>query len=1035
MRLLVVCCIILFNVPFINAQQLFVEKYPMSVYGAGIQSWTMAQDSQGVLYIANNDGVVKYDGISWDLMPIANQNYVFSLGLNSKNEIFVGSYNELGYFRKDSAANYKYHTLLPLLPKTYKNLNDLRQTMVFNDEVFFNNNKNIFRYSKGTVKIFNVADNWLFRLKTQLFSLGGNGLLVYKNGQFVDAGFARQIAGLHIKRIADYENGKYLLLDDSNRLWSLNPLQADSNKKMLLLTQKPVTSTKNVTVRSLLYLDMGKIALVAEEGVYLLNKAGETVNFNSKDMLGLNLNTGFCFLDRAQNIWLGADTYITQLISSSPLSIYDNNNGLDGTILSLGKKGNDLYVGTDKALFYKNSNSTFSAIPGTESENWNMFNFGNKLYLAHRTGVFEIQGKKAIPLIHHLFIQTLGEVKNKPDCMIMGTYNTGIWLLSKEGNAWHEKKIRGFEQETRYIQQDDEGNVWISHYNKGIYKLRLNAEMDSVMSTAFYDTKNGLPSTLNNRIYRLNNGRIIATTTNGFYSYNKVKNRFEPDAVLGKVSHGVCIYTVRQTARGDIYFWGAPSKKEQNAGAFIKQPNGSFKLLFTPFKKIALATHGLLPVDVDAPVLAAGANEIWIGNLKRVVNYRPNQPTYYHKSLPVYIKTVKAADSTIFATGVGLQQSDIPFSKNRLKFIFTSPFFEDADKILYQYQLNGFEDKWSGWSHDKEVSFTNLADGNYIFFVRAKNIYGQISRPAYYSFYVNAPWFKTWWAYLLYILTGALLFYLFSIFNNGLIKRQKLALEQKVTEKTRELSDKNNEILAQSKALQESNLTKDKLFSIISHDLRGPIGQLKQTLDLVKSGSISLEELEELIPHLDENIGSAFSLTDNLLYWAKSQMEGIQVNPVLFDIMEIADENYHLFKLNADTKHIELVNNINKSIAVYGDRDMIKLVLRNLIGNATKFTAVDGKITLGYSTKPGFVEVYVKDTGGGMSAEDITKIFRRENFHKDGTSGEKGSGLGLSLCQDFIQKNGGKLTIQSKLGQGSKISFWLKSDDKISTVK
>jgi signal transduction histidine kinase len=114
---------------------------------------------------------------------------------------------------------------------------------------------------------------------------------------------------------------------------------------------------------------------------------------------------------------------------------------------------------------------------------------------------------------------------------------------------------------------------------------------------------------------------------------------------------------------------------------------------------------------------------------------------------------------------------------------------------------------------------------------------------------------------------------------------------------------------------------------------------------------------------------------------------------------------------------------------------MIKLVLRNLIGNATKFTPVNGKITLGYSTKPGFVEVYVEDTGGGMSAEDIAKIFRRENFHKDGTSGEKGSGLGLSLCQDFIEKNGGKLTIQSQLGKGSKISFWLRGDDKISAVK
>lgn len=1031
-HLQLICCILLFDLSFISAQQLFVEKYPVNIYGGAIQSWTMAQDKEGVLYIANNDGVLRYDGLKWDLTTITDQNYVFSLGLNSKNDIFIGSYNELGYLRKDSAANYKYHSLLPLVPKQYKSLNDVVQTIVFNDEVIFNNKKNIFLYKNGRIKVLAIKNAWLFKLKKQLFSTNSEGLWIYKNGEFEDAGFGKELelAGIHLKRIADYENGQYLLLDDNNRVWVLNPLGTNSGKRLRLITPNPVTHSKTAEIRGILYLDNSKICVFTAEGIVFLNKEGKTVNFISKDVLGLNLNSGFIFQDMNHNTWLGTDSFISQIITSSPLSIYNKQNGLEGNLLSFGKKDQHLYVGTDKGLFYRDENATFSLVPGTAGENWNMFNFNQKLYLAHRDGVFEIEGKKATLLVNHLFIQTIGEVRNRPDCMIMGTYNTGIWLLEKRGNAWHQKKIKGFEEETRFIQQDDEGDLWISHYNKGIFKLRLNAQMDSVTGTTFYNTANGLPSNLNNRIYRLKNGKIIVTTTDGIYNYNKIKNRFEPDAIFRKATgKGFCIYTLAENANGDIYFWGAPSKKTQTAGALIKQPGGSFKLFLTPFSKISTNTHGLLRIDVDAPLLIAGPDEVWIGNVDKIISYNRAQKTYYNKPFKLSIKAVLAADSTIFTSGGKLPQNELAFSQNKLKFIFASSFYEDADKIEYQYKLKGFENKWSTWNKEKEALFTNLANGNYTFFVRAKNIYGQITAPVSYSFHINAPWYKTWWAYLLYLLLALLAFYLVNIFNTSRIRRQKLVLERKVNEKTIELSGKNDEILAQSKALQELNLTKDKLFSIISHDLRGPIGQLKQTLDLVKSGDLSLEELETLIPELDDNIGSTFSLTDNLLYWAQSQMEGIQVKPAWFNAIDIAEENYNLFKLNADAKNIRIINNINKNISIFGDMDMIRLVLRNLINNAIKFTPCDGTIVLGYSTQPGFVEVYVQDTGNGMSETEIDAILKKENFHKDGTSGEKGSGLGLMLCQDFIAKNNGKLTIESKLGVGSKISFWLKGEN------
>ncbi|MEP6613735.1 MAG: ATP-binding protein [Mucilaginibacter sp.] len=1024
MRFLLVCCLLFFNFQLIKAQQVFVQKYPRDVYLAASQNWAMAEDKHGGLFIANNDGVIQYDGVKWNLIPIANQDYVPSLAIDSKDNLFVGSYNELGYIKKDGASKYKYHSLAALLPKRYQNIKDFRQTVVFNDDVFFNDTQNIYLYKNGRFKVFDIENRSLCVVKKQLFLITGKGLLVYKNGFFEDADFNKELTAIKVTRIANYENNAYLMQDENNQVWVFDP-QETNDKKLRLLKENLKDYTKNTPVISITWLDNGIVAVRSTEAVVFINKEGKVVRYNSKDMLGVQLSTGFAYQDLHHNLWVGTDSYISQLITSSPLSYYDKLNGINGEVLSFGKKDKDLYVGTTKGLFYKEANATFSLIPKTDGENWNIFNFRQKLYLAHGTGVFEIEGKKATRLITHRYIQTLGEIKSRPDCFIMGTFDTGIWLLEKTGGTWHEKKIKGFEEEIRFIQADEDDNIWISHYNKGLFKLRLNKQMDSVINKTFYDAKDGLPSNFNNRLHRLNNGKIVVTTTDGIYSFNKLKNRFEPDATfkLGR-GMGFCIYTLLENTNGDIYFWGTPIKNEETAGAFIKQPDGSFKLLLTPFRKISSPTHDIR-IDVDAPLLAAGPNEIWIGNNEKLISYDPFQKTYYNEKVKLFIKQVWAGDSLIFSGDGKLPVNRLQFSQNKLRFSYVSSFYENPEKIEYQYKLDGFENKWSDWTTSGEAGFTNLSDGNYTFWVRAKNLYGNVSQPVSFSFHINAPWYKTWWAFVFYSILVLLIFRLSMIFYTGRIKRQKLVLERKVATKTIELRKKNEEILKQSDALQELNLTKDRLFSIISHDLRGPIGQIKQTLGLIESGDLSAKELESIIPNLNESIGSAFSLADNLLYWAKSQMEGIQVNPVWFNLIEIAYENYQLFKPNANSKNIDLVNNIDTNVQVYGDKDMIKLVLRNLINNAVKFTNSGGTITIGNNIESGYVEVFVKDTGTGLTAEEARSIFGKENFHKKGTSGENGSGLGLVLCQDFMEKNGGKITLESQPGKGSQFSFRL----------
>jgi signal transduction histidine kinase len=252
---------------------------------------------------------------------------------------------------------------------------------------------------------------------------------------------------------------------------------------------------------------------------------------------------------------------------------------------------------------------------------------------------------------------------------------------------------------------------------------------------------------------------------------------------------------------------------------------------------------------------------------------------------------------------------------------------------------------------------------------------------------------------------------------------QKIILQQEVYEKTKELREVNEEMQQQAESLRESNYTKDKLFSIISHDLRGPVHQLREIFKLMGVGYISIDEFKnELMPGMKEKTNYIATLIDNLLHWARGQMGGIEVKPTTFSIADAVQENINLLHPQASNKSITLKADV-PDVSVYADLDMIKLVLRNLISNALKFTPVGGVVEVTARTEKDVVYISVHDTGTGLAMEDINKINGREYFTKYGTSGEKGSGLGLMLCREFVEKNGGKLTIQSTVNVGSTFTF------------
>ncbi|RZS92556.1 tetratricopeptide repeat-containing sensor histidine kinase [Aquimarina brevivitae] len=220
------------------------------------------------------------------------------------------------------------------------------------------------------------------------------------------------------------------------------------------------------------------------------------------------------------------------------------------------------------------------------------------------------------------------------------------------------------------------------------------------------------------------------------------------------------------------------------------------------------------------------------------------------------------------------------------------------------------------------------------------------------------------------------------------------------------------------KELHESNLVKNKLFSIISHDLKNEISGLDGTLKLLKENTISVEEFNEIIPLLANRTNQTWIMLNNLLNWSKSQMNELNANPVSFDINDLIASKFEFFKPKADQKDIKLINEL-KNATIYADKDMVSIVAQNLLANAIKFCNPGDTIALQSIEREDHYDICFKDSGVGIDPSNLHKLFAEDTFTTTGTQNESGTGLGLKICKELVELNNGKIKVESELGKGS----------------
>lgn len=311
--------------------------------------------------------------------------------------------------------------------------------------------------------------------------------------------------------------------------------------------------------------------------------------------------------------------------------------------------------------------------------------------------------------------------------------------------------------------------------------------------------------------------------------------------------------------------------------------------------------------------------------------------------------------------------------------------------------------------------------------------------------FIQKPEFISYFSGWVWIIPGIILAVLISWFYERRISRIRksyLELQEQILQRTNELKAKEIQLskinLMQSgllkdlweskRRLKQINDNKDKFFSIVSHDLKSPFNSLLgfSELMLKEFDYLPKEELKEYVSSINKSVSNVYGLLENILEWSRIQTGRMEFNPVCVELSNLIHEAFFSLSGNAIKKNIKLVSHVNKNIRAYADINMIRSVVNNLISNAIKFTGCGGEIIVMAARTGELVEISVSDNGVGMGKEEIAKLFRIDvNFSKSGTENEKGTGLGLVLCRELVEKNGGTISVESFEGKGTTFVFTL----------
>lgn len=747
-----------------------VMSFTRNQYIAGTQNWAMAQDRYKRLYIANNEGLLVFNGTNWQLYPVPNKTILRSIAFGADGKLYAGAQDELGYYAADKVGRLQFTSLKYLLPAEDQKFTDVWQLEVCGQDVFFRTNTKIFKLNGQKITVYPSSAGWISLHQYQGRALAqdaGAGLLIFENGAWQQLiGKEMLPADVIITDVVPWHQDTSLLSTVKHGLFFLS-----GNK----LTPYPFSTPGFNALQHFTSLsvvdDSSFLAGTYFNGIYHISRNGKVME-NIATRSGLPNNTVRCvFTDNTGNAWIGLDNGIAFFACNNAIKHINPPVFNNGAVYNVREYNGDLYFALSTGLQWLPA-GTIKDLTMVAAEpksilsglTWNVAVINNQLLAGRDDGFWKINNYTATQVTANTGYWTFQPVAGtSPGAMAAGNY-LGISFYENENGNWVNKgDAAAFTESSRYVETEN-NTIWVSHPYRGVYKINPASK-----SVTLYTSSKGLPADLDNHVFKIKN-KILFATTKGIYEYDAVHDAMIRAKEYAGLFGDRPVRYLKDDEKGNIWF-------VQGKMVGVADYSGASPVIhFIPElrNRILSGFENIYPLNTE---------NILVGSEQGF--YHINYEKYRIKiqALKAYLNQVQIIgnrDSIIFG-GYGFDQDAknipaLPYKRNSLRFSFAASAYGPQSGMEFSFWLEGFDTKWSDWASQHEKDYTNLPEGRYYFHVKARNSPSNESEEYVYAFSIAPPWYRSLWAYLFYVLgTAALLVALYKFQN----RRHRIKQEQR----------------------------------------------------------------------------------------------------------------------------------------------------------------------------------------------------------------------------------------------------------------
>ncbi len=840
-----------------------VLNFSRQDYKAGTQNWDISQDKNGVMWYANNNGLLEFDGTHWRLYPLPNGTIVRSVQAGSDGKIFVGGQSDFGYFSPDEQGSMQYHSLRNQLPKSDQTFSDVWDIEAREEGVFFRTDNQVFWLRNDQLSpLFPPGESILFMGlwgKKLLVQDGKHLLHVFENGTFQPLESPKSFETAQISAVLSLSSDTMLVTTFKDGIFFCT----GNTFQPWTTTNDGVLKTNRIFCAEL--LPDGKIALgTSLNGLVTLDRQRRVLHHINKKY-GLQNNTILSlFASENGSLWLGLDNGVDFVDLNSPFSTFFPDGELQGTGYAAQIFNEKIYFGTNTGLFAvpwkkyysPGDKQQFLAVANSEGQVWSLNLLDNHLLMGHHEGAYEVLGLTAQKRTTQPGIWRF--VQTAPDIAVAGHYK-GLALFKKNNGNWvFDQALKGFFESCRLLELDEHGNLWMAHPYRGIYRLITDQQRGETSAT-FFGAAQGLPSDLGNHLFKLGN-KIVFTGEKGVFDFDETLQRFVPNTQFRQIFGGnTHVKYLRQDDDGNIWYVA----DDETGVLFIENNTLEKKVRRVPIPELnGKLTDGflfLLPVD---------KNNVFIATGQGFIHFNPQAYTAKSTTLQLVMHEVRLndpSDSLLCGGQKGLAKRAILTSlQNSLGFSFSAPDYPKSEFVRYAYYLEGIEAGWSEWNTKTEVLLNHLRPGDYTFHVKAKNQHHIESKVLSYSFTILPPWYANRLAYTAYLL-------LFLSLIIWVIYRQQKKFEQEKQRLKSQHQNREEEHLLLARRSEEAinQLQHEKLVAEVSHktqelaSLAMHLVQKNSILSNIQEALSKLQTKMTATPELEKEVGRIVKMMEH----------------------------------------------------------------------------------------------------------------------------------------------------------------------------